>query len=60
MSDFVPSEHGLGPGWADPNFDPEAGWGCGCRRQGCLLLLVLPALLLVLYLVGAFLQAGGI
>jgi len=60
MSDFVARDHGLGPGWDDPNFDPEAGRGCGCRRQGCLLLLALLAVLVGLYLVGVFFQAGGL
>lgn len=54
------STSGLGPGWDDPNFDPEAGRGCrgGLVRRGCSCLAVLVGVFVVLAVIGGILQGA--
>ena len=48
---------GLGPGWDDPNFDPEAGRHSLARR-GCGCLVVLIGVFIMLVVVGGILQGA--
>ena len=51
---------GLGPGWDDPDFDPDAGRGCwgGIARRGCSCLVVLVGVFVILTVIGGILQGA--